>query len=194
MVNESYYLSQEDGTEVQRDEQALTRGNYYVVTNGSITVNDEPWVAEFREAVRQKNRRCVITGEVAEAEYGIWRGFEAAHIFPLAYESNWIQGNYECWITHHPNTRGSINSVQNGLLLRSDVHDLFDGYDVSINPDNDYKVVCFRRDRKGIAGTRIEFGDDERRPVDQQAVLANMRGAGEPVFECDFPPGSDMMG
>ena len=21
-----------------------------------------------------------------------------------------------------------------------------------------------------------------------------MRGAGEPVFECDFPPGSDMMG
>lgn len=28
----------------------------------------------------------------------------------------------------------------------------------------------------------------------QQAVLANMRGAGEPVFEDDFPPGNDMMG
>ena len=27
----------------------------------------------------------------------------------------------------------------------------------------------------------------------QQAVLANMRGAGEPVFECDSPS-SDMMG
>jgi hypothetical protein len=25
-------------------------------------------------------------------------------------------------------------------------------------------------------------------------VLANIRGAGEPVFECDFPPGSDITG
>jgi hypothetical protein len=39
------------------------------------------------------------------------------------------------------------------------------------------------------------------RPPDQlfrwhyrQAVLANMRGAGEPVFENDFPSGSDMAG
>lgn len=27
----------------------------------------------------------------------------------------------------------------------------------------------------------------------RQCVLANMRGAGEPVFEADFPPGTDMM-
>lgn len=39
------------------------------------------------------------------------------------------------------------------------------------------------------------------RPADQllrwhfrQAVLANMRGAGEPIFENDFPPGTDMAG
>ena len=39
------------------------------------------------------------------------------------------------------------------------------------------------------------------RPADQllrwhfrQAVLANMRGAGEPVFENDFPLGTDMAG
>ena len=57
------------------------------------------------------------------------------------------------------------------------------------------------RDRKGIAGKHIDFGNDQRRPAIQllrwhfrQAVLANMKGAGEPVFECDFPPGSDMMG
>ena len=55
----------------------------------------------------------------------------------------------------------------------------------------------------GIAGKHLDedFLNDERRAVDQllrwhfrQAVLANMRGTGEPVFECDFPPGSDMMG
>lgn len=28
----------------------------------------------------------------------------------------------------------------------------------------------------------------------RQSVLANMRGAGEPIFETDFPPGTDMMG
>jgi len=39
------------------------------------------------------------------------------------------------------------------------------------------------------------------RPADEllrwhfrQAVLANMRGSGEPAFESDFPPGSDMVG
>lgn len=45
------------------------------------------------------------------------------------------------------------------------------------------------------------FLDHPDRPVDsllrwhfRQAVLANMRGAGEPVFETDFPPGSDIAG
>lgn len=28
----------------------------------------------------------------------------------------------------------------------------------------------------------------------RQSVLANMKGAGEPIFEHDFPPGTDMMG
>lgn len=27
----------------------------------------------------------------------------------------------------------------------------------------------------------------------RQSVLANMRGRGEPIFECDFPPGTDMV-
>ena len=28
----------------------------------------------------------------------------------------------------------------------------------------------------------------------RQAVLTNMKGASEPVLECDFPPSSDMIG
>lgn len=46
-----------------------------------------------------------------------------------------------------------------------------------------------------------QFLDDPRRPIDQllrwhfrQDVLANMRGAGEPVFRINFPPGSNMVG
>jgi len=63
--------------------------------------------------------------------------------------------------------------------------------------------VCFDSDSKGIAGKHLDEGflNDPQRPPDQllrwhfkQAVLVNMRGAGEPVFEHDFPPGSDIVG
>jgi hypothetical protein len=66
-----------------------------------------------------------------------------------------------------------------------------------------HKIVCFARDEEGIAGKHLvqRFLEDPRRPPDsllrwhfRQAVLSNMRGAGEPCLEFDFPPGSDIMG
>jgi HNH endonuclease len=78
----------------------------------------------------------VISGKEAKgAAYNSWTGFEAAHIFPLAHEGHWRDYNYDRWISLLPETGGPINSVQNGLLLRSDIHQLFDSYDFSINPD-----------------------------------------------------------
>jgi len=64
--------------------------------------------------------------------------------------------------------------------------------------------MCFTPDLGyyRIAGCHLDqkFLDDPFRPPDvllrwhfRQAVLANMKGAGEPCFECDFPPGSDIM-
>ena len=61
--------------------------------------------------------------------------------------------------------------------------------------------MFFTIDLDNLAGKYLdqEFRDNPQRPVDQllrwhfrQAVLANMRGAGEPIFEHDFPPGSDI--
>ena len=63
--------------------------------------------------------------------------------------------------------------------------------------------MFFTRDSKNLAGKHLnqKFLNNPQRPVDQllrwhfrQAVLANMRGAGEPIFEHDFPPGSDIVG
>ena len=63
--------------------------------------------------------------------------------------------------------------------------------------------MIFGHNGKGLAGKHLDqnFINNPQRPVDQllrwhfrQAVLANMRGAGEPRFEHDFPPGSDMIG
>ena len=54
-----------------------------------------------------------------------------------------------------------------------------------------------------IAGRHLDqtFLDNPLRPVDEllrwhfrQAVLVNLKGEGEPCFETDFPPGSDIMG
>ena len=61
----------------------------------------------------------------------------------------------------------------------------------------------FGFDNKGISGKHLDqiLLNDPQRPRDEllkwhfrQAVLINMRGAGEPCFEHDFPPGSDIMG
>jgi hypothetical protein len=93
-------------------------------------------VEAFRNAVRLRDGRCIVTGEIVPgAQYDIWVGFEAAHIFPLAYEQHWKDSNFACWISI-PSIRGdSINSVQNGMLLENAIHDLFDAFYFSINPD-----------------------------------------------------------
>ena len=81
--------------------------------------------------------RYPITGnEVLNAGRGQWDSFEAAHIFPLAYE-NWKRTDFSKSITIPPDnpSHGTINSVQNGLLLRSHMHKLFNSYDIAINPE-----------------------------------------------------------
>jgi len=78
-------------------------------------------------------------------------------------------------------------------------------YLVSINPDDGYKVVVFDMDLLGYDGKILD--PVCRKPTDphcvsdqflrwhfRQSVLANVRGAGEPIFEHDFPPGTDMVG
>ena len=64
--------------------------------------------------------------------------------------------------------------------------------------------MCFTSDLSyyRIAGRHLDqkFLEDPLRPPDEllrwhfrQAVLTNMKGAGEPCFESHFPPGSDIM-
>ena len=122
----------------------------YSVRIGSVSVTDEVpliWavslpsgtrVESFRDAVFQRDKRCIITGNQAMyADVGKWLGFEATHIFPLAFERQWNDCNLSRLITAPPTneSHGSINSVQNGIMLTSTMHQFFASYDVSINPD-----------------------------------------------------------
>jgi hypothetical protein len=94
-------------------------------------------VQSFRTDVRARDGKCFISGLPANlAQIGAWWGFDVAHVFPLAYEGHWNLNNYGRWITIPPREGDSIiNSVQNGILLRSDLHQLFDNFAVTINPD-----------------------------------------------------------
>lgn len=81
----------------------------------------------FRDGIRARNNKCVISGRVHRNPH-IWTSFETAHVFPLEKESLWIQFNYGRWITNMDNNNGGskINSLQNGILLQSNIHRLFD--------------------------------------------------------------------
>ena len=94
-------------------------------------------VKAFRDAVRTRDDRCIISGTMVPRKNNIshYQYFDAAHVFPLAYEDHWKSHDFGRWITKQPETGGTINSVQNGLLLTGGVHHLFDVYSFSINPD-----------------------------------------------------------
>ena len=123
--------------------------NYSLLIGTITTTNEVPLlrtlalytgtrVQSFFHSVRDRDRRCVITGMPAVID-GVawWDGFEVAHVFPLAYEEYWNNCNFSLWITvpPSPESDGTINSVQNGMLLTRDMRALFASHQISINPD-----------------------------------------------------------
>ncbi|KAF8443371.1 hypothetical protein BGX38DRAFT_1200503 [Terfezia claveryi] len=83
----------------------------------------------FRNGIR------VIPGE--------WTSFEAVYIFPLEKENLWIEWGLSRWITNMDDTNGvsKINSLQNGILLWSDIHQDFNQYAISVNPDVSISLI-----------------------------------------------------
>ncbi len=142
-----YTLEDANGTQIERDTRPLLPGHYYIMhaEDVAVLINDElvvtrtmslssgTRVREFSRAVRQRDGGCVVTRE--PVLNNLYKGFEAAHVFPLAHQQHWNEQNFSRWITIRPNRGGSINSVQNGLLMRSDIHQLFDDYEFSFNPN-----------------------------------------------------------
>jgi len=96
-----------------------------------------------------------------------------------------------------------INSSQNGFLLNFAVHRAFDQYLISVNPDDNFKIVAFGLDDHQVDGRILDpvcrdpthphrVSPELLRWHFRQSVLANVRGAGEPIFEDDMPPETDM--
>ncbi|KAG0634179.1 hypothetical protein HOY80DRAFT_987738 [Tuber brumale] len=207
---------------VSRTEVPLQVGVYDIYCEASIQVSDEPWVHRlisheitssedsFRNDIRNRDRKCVISGiSIPEifTQSNNWTAFEATHIFPPERSSLWIQYDYGRWIAGKDGTTESsnINSPRNRLLLGLNVQQMFHQYLISVNADDGYKVVVFDPDLFSYDGKTLDpvcrnladphsVSDELLRCHFRQSVLANVRGAGEPIFEHDFPPGTDIMG
>ncbi|OGM49238.1 hypothetical protein ABOM_004136 [Aspergillus bombycis] len=179
---------------------ATTDDRYYPRT---LSISPSTREEAFRDQVRARDGRCVITGQVnRQAHVGIWTRYQAAHIFPLSLDGIFQSHGFANIITH--NYPSGINSPQNGLLLRSDIHDLWDHYSIAVNPNDGYRIQSFTPEAWEYQGKVLHpvcrDPNNATHVIDalllwhyEQAVLCNMRGAGEPSFEYDFPPGTDMM-
>ncbi|KAF8418983.1 HNH endonuclease-domain-containing protein, partial [Tirmania nivea] len=216
----------DSGHVVLRTNNRLEPGEYDVYCDSPINVNDEPWVQRlisfnvsgredaFKIGIRARDGRCVISGVVNRAAYrGEWTRFEAAHIFPLEKENLWVErGSADGLRTWMIQTEcRKINSLQNGMLIRRDIHNSFDQYLISVNPDVSVSlnnilifILTESQDNYKIFDGRVldpvcrdpnnphSVSDELLRWHFRQSVLANMRGAGEPIFEHDFT-GEDMI-
>lgn len=89
----------------------------------------------YRMRTRERDAHtCLITG-VSPFEPA---RLKAAHIFPRSFDREWINKGFHELITDIAPSASlgghlKIDSVQNVLLLRSDLHDAWDAYEIGVN-------------------------------------------------------------
>ncbi|KAJ3840267.1 hypothetical protein F5878DRAFT_613609 [Lentinula raphanica] len=107
-------------------------------TRASVTAtNQSARSTNVRTAVRSRDGGCRISGFpcLNRRRGPNYKGFQVAHIFPLAYVNKDV-----AWKVSN---RQAADVVTNAILLRSDIHDQFDDYQISCRSDN--QLVRFER-------------------------------------------------
>ena len=90
----------------------------------------------FGDSIRNRDTRCVLSG--VETWRGDYSGFDTAHIFPGAYEQEWLDNGYRRWVVNpqEVDERSSlVDSPRNGFLLSASVHIRWDAYKLAVDPD-----------------------------------------------------------
>lgn len=82
-----------------------------------------------------------------------------------------------------------IDSVQNVITLRSDLHNAWDNYEFGVDPKNNYRITAFTNGNADINGLYLQLDhiqDSTLRPLDElftdhfmQGLLKHMKGAGD---------------
>ncbi len=146
-----YSIQDSDGGLLLRDDSQLRPGRYLILSDVPVLPSSQRYftralsvttgtrLRSFKQQVRDRDGRCVVSKvRSLGPQYDEWDGFEAAHLVPLAHASEWTSRGFSNLVTlppPHPHQDDKINSVQNGLLMQSNFHQLFDAYKFSILPE-----------------------------------------------------------
>ncbi|KAI6123120.1 hypothetical protein EDD17DRAFT_1758995 [Pisolithus thermaeus] len=161
----------------------------------SIPAYFNPPSHDSRYCIRGRIRdgKCLITGLQTQT----YSRLKVAHIFPQVHDTEWVRRGYPSKITDttdeaHIGGRTKIDSVQNLITLRSDLHDAWDNYEFGVNPKNGYRITAFTNGNADINGLRLQLNhikDPTLHPLDElltdhfmQGLLMHMKGAGEPAW------------
>jgi len=171
------------------------------------TISNTPARADhYRTRVRARDPCCLVSGHMVIRNN--YSRFKAAHIHPRAHDNEWIRRGYPSRITDPAPLAAlggstKIDSIQNVIFLRGDLHDAWDNYDFAVDPDRGYAVIPFVPGFDDIAGNVLKLDhivDPDLRPLDDlfrdhflQGVLKNMKGAGEPTWDYEDALGGGMM-
>ncbi|KAM6490763.1 hypothetical protein JOM56_005131 [Amanita muscaria] len=196
---------QEHGASCLPGPQIVQPGHYILLSTAGepIAVGVVPTVARprnpthsstpthehhYRARGRARDGKCLITG------LRTYSRLKVAHIFPRAHDAEWVRKGYPRKITDTADEAwmgGSIkiDSVQNVITLRSDLHDAWDNYEFGVDPNNNYRITAFTNGNADINGLHLQLDhiqDPTLRPLDElftdhfmQGVYKHMRGTGE---------------
>ncbi|KAF8801649.1 hypothetical protein BYT27DRAFT_7114300 [Phlegmacium glaucopus] len=144
----------------------------------------------YRSRGRARDGKCLITGMQTQT----YSRLKVAHIFPRTHDAEWIRKGYPSKITDTADEACmggpmKIDSVQNVITLRSDLHDAWDNYEFGVNPNNNYRITAFTNGNADINGLHLQLDhiqDPTLRPIDElftdhfmQGLFKHMKGASE---------------
>lgn len=144
----------------------------------------------YRDRGRARDGKCLITGLQTQT----YSRLKVAHIFPRAHDNEWKSKGYPSKITDTADEARiggptKIDSVQNVITLRSDLHDAWDNYEFGVDPNNNYRITAFTNGNADVNGLYLQLGhiqDPTLRPLDElftdhfmQGLFKHMKGAGE---------------
>ncbi|KAA8912622.1 hypothetical protein FN846DRAFT_760134, partial [Sphaerosporella brunnea] len=158
-----------------------------------------PRTAAFRIAIEKRDRACILTGSNNHPPHVDKRkemlcgpAIEAAHIIPLGRPDLWKPQ----FVAGIRKSRRLLrigyaaidqNVLENGIMLRADLHIMFDRFFWSVNPKT-WRVVVFIPVAELVSfhGRKINRGDTNQFPPEpiwrwhwEQCVLRCLRAEGE---------------
>ncbi|KAL6299828.1 hypothetical protein BKA93DRAFT_804629 [Sparassis latifolia] len=146
----------------------------------------------YRLRSRARDGKCLITG----LETNTYSRLKAAHIFPRAH----LTEGYASMITDtldeaYLGGSSKIDSVQNIITLRSDLHDSWDNYELGVDPDNDYRITAFVNGNADIDGLHLDLShiqDPGLHPIDElfrdhfmQGLFQHVKGEADLTWDYD---------